>query len=67
MAHLHWCYRFHITTIAMISGEGIWGAGCDVQEDKRNLYIHATAAIDLAKHVFQFHGLDARGRAVLSK
>ena len=26
-----------------------------------------TLGIDLAKHVFQLHGVDARGRAVLSR
>ena len=40
MVHLHWCYRFHVTTIAMLSGDGIEGVGCDVQEDEMNFYIH---------------------------
>lgn len=51
----------------MISGEGIEGAGCDIQEEGEAVIDIVTAGIGLAKYVFQLDGIDARGRAVLSK
>ena len=37
------------------------------QEERRAMMPITTLGIDVAKHVFQLHGVDARGRAVLSR
>jgi transposase len=37
------------------------------QEEGRGCYARHDIGIDLAKNLFQLHGVDARGRAVLSR
>ena len=68
MAHAHCYRRFQITTITMISGDGDLGSRmrrmCHAPSRKkgRTLIDIIVVRIDLAKQVFQLHGVDARGK-----